>query len=173
MVAQTVERLRTRLAELVAGLRARIRRSSWGERALVGGSAAVLFALLFLPWLTTSCDADCNGFGLAARTIDGVHGWGLLTLVGLLAGVGLWAVRCHPDRVTLPALPLRDPQVYMLAGTLELVGVVLFWFEFHASVASFVSVGVRPTVGWFLAFAGATATLLGGWLLQSERLTSG
>jgi hypothetical protein len=173
MVAQTVEGLRTRLAALVAGLHARLRRSSWGERALVGGSAAALFALLFLPWLTTSCDADCNGFGLAARTIDGVHGWGLLTLLGLLAVVGLWAVRCYPDRVTMPALPLRDPQVYMLAGALELVGVVLFWFEFHASVASFVSVGVRPTVGWFLAFAGATATLLGGWLLQSERLTSG
>ncbi len=139
----------------------------------MGGSAAVLFALLFLPWLTTSCEADCNGFGLDARTIDGVHGWGLLTMLGLLAVVGLWAVRCYPDRVRMPAPPLRDPQVYMVAGALELVGVVLFWFEFHSSVASFVSVGVRPTVGWFLALAGATATLLGGWLLQSERRASG
>src|ERR1041385_6661034 len=149
MVAQKVKGLRARLAELVAGLRARIRRSSRGDRALVGGSTAMLMALLFLPWLTTSCEAGCNGFGLDMRTIDGVHGWGLLTLLGLLAVVGLWAVRCYPDRVRMPALPLRDPQIYMLAGALELTGVVLFWFEFHGSVTSFVSVGVRPTVGWF------------------------
>jgi hypothetical protein len=169
MVAQTMAGIRTRLTTVVAELRARMRRSSRGERALVGGSTAVLLALLFLPWLTTSCSSDCNGFGLDSRSIDGVHGWGLLTLLGLLVVVGLWALRSYPERVRVPYLLLRDPQIYMLAGALELAGVLLFWFEYHGGVNSFLSVSVRPTVGWFLALAGAAATICGGLLLQRER----
>jgi hypothetical protein len=150
------------------GLRARITASNPGERALVGGSAAVLLALLFLPWMSVGCTGDCNGFGFGG-TIDGVHGWGLLTLLGLLGAISLWALRSYPDRVRVPALPLRDPQIYMLAGALELAGVLLFWFEYHAGVYSFLSVSVHPAVGWFLALGGAAATICGGLLLQRER----
>ncbi len=145
-----------------------MRASSRGERALIGGSAAVLVAVLFLPWMSAACDGDCSGFSFGG-TLDGVRGWGLLTLLGLLAAIGLWAVRCYPDRVTMPRLPLRDAQIYMVAGAVEAAGVMLFWFEYHSGVSSFLSVSVRPTVGWFLALAGAAATVLGGWLLQSER----
>jgi hypothetical protein len=150
------------------GLRARIIASNPGERALVGGSAAVLLALLFLPWMSAGCAGDCNGFGFGG-TIDGVHGWGLLTLLGLLGAIGLWAVRSYPDRLRAPALPLRDSQIYMLAGGLELAGVLLFWFEYHGGVYSFLSVSVHPSVGWFLALGGAAATICGGLLLQRER----
>jgi hypothetical protein len=186
MVAHRVAGLRARLDRVHAGLRTRIRGSSPGERALVGGSAAVLLALLFLPWMTAVCLGTCNGFDFGGD-LDGVHGWGLLTLGGLLAVVGLWALRCYPDRVRLPQLPprlsslsrhrlvvrlrphLRDPLLYMVAGGIEVAGVVLFWFEYHDAVAIFLRVSVRPSIGWFLALLGAAATIAGGYLLQRER----
>ena len=98
--------------------------------------------------------------------------------------VGLWALRCYPDRVRMPKPPpqlaryplaarvrpfLRDPLIYMAAGGLEVVGVVLFWFEYHGTVATFLDVSVRPSIGWFLALLGAAATTAGGCLLQRER----
>jgi hypothetical protein len=184
MVAQTVAGFRARLDKVQAGLRQRIRASSLGERALVGGSAAVLFALLFLPWMTAVCLGSCSGFDFGGD-LDGVHGWGLLTLAGLLAVVGLWALRCYPDRVKLPQLPprvlrhplvmrlrphLRDPLIYMAAGGVEVAGVVLFWIEYHGSVATFLSVSVRPSIGWFLALLGAAATIAGGYLLERQRV---
>ncbi|HEX3605887.1 MAG TPA: hypothetical protein VH134_08195 [Candidatus Dormibacteraeota bacterium] len=159
--------IRTRAGELAGGLRVRMGRSSWGERALIGGSAAVLFALLFLPWLSASCTGGCNGFDFSS-SIDGVHGFGWITLLGLLAVVGLWAVRCYPDRVRIPALPLRDSEIYLIAGAVEALGVVLFFFEYHGGVATFLYVSVTPAVGWFLALAGAVATAVGGWLLRAE-----
>ncbi|TMD96189.1 MAG: hypothetical protein E6I76_08480 [Chloroflexi bacterium] len=183
MVAQTVAELRTRMEKVQTGLRRRIRASSTGERALVGGSAAVLVALLFLPWMAAVCLGTCNGFDFGGN-LDGVHGWGLLTLTGLLVVVGLWALRCYPDRVRMPKPPpqlaryplaarvrpfLRDPLIYMAAGGLEVVGVVLFWFEYHGTVATFLDVSVRPSIGWFLALLGAAATTAGGCLLQRER----
>jgi hypothetical protein len=186
MVAQRVAGLRARLDRVHAGLRQRIRASSLGERALVGGSAAVLFALLFLPWMTAVCLGTCNGFDFGGD-LDGVHGWGLLTLAGLLIVVGLWALRCYPERVRLTQPParlsslarhrlvvrlrphLRDPLIYMVAGAIEIAGVVLFWFEYHGTLATFLSVSVRPSIGWFLALLGAAATIAGGYLLQRER----
>jgi hypothetical protein len=186
MVAQRVAGLRARLDRVHAGLRHRIRASSLGERALIGGSAAVLVALLFLPWMTADCLGTCNGFDFGGD-VDGGHGWGLLTLAGLLVVVGLWALRCYPDRVRMPRLPsrllplmrhpgavrlrrhLRDPLVYMIAGGTEVAGVVLFWFEYHGNLATFLSVSVRPSIGWFLALLGAAATIAGGYLLERER----
>jgi hypothetical protein len=97
-----------------------MRRSSRGERALIGGSIAVLLAL-FLPWLSTSCAGGCGGTDLGG-SIDGVHGLGLVTLLGLLLVIGLWSVRSNPDRVRIPALPLTDPRIYMLCGALEVTG---------------------------------------------------
>jgi energy-converting hydrogenase Eha subunit E len=182
MVGQTIAGLRSRLARADAGLRQRIRASSLGERALIGGSTALLLAL-FLPWMSVGCLGSCNGFEFSGD-VDGAHGWGLVTLAGLLVVVGLWALRCYPDRVQLPKLPprvvrlrlvswvlprLRDPLVYMIAGGLEAVGVVLYWFEYHGTVATFLSVSVRPSVGWFLALIGAAATIAGASLLQRER----
>ncbi|HEX6492888.1 MAG TPA: hypothetical protein VF112_05220 [Candidatus Dormibacteraeota bacterium] len=183
MVAQRVAQIRGRLTRVDAELRQRIRASSMGVRALVGGSAAVLIALLFLPWMAAVCLGTCSGFNFGGD-LDGVHGWGLLTLAGMLAVVGLWALRCYPDRVRIPPLPprvarhplfirvrpyLRDPLVYMAAGGVEVLGVVLFWFEYHSSVATFLDVSVRPSIGWFLALLGAAATIAGGYLLERER----
>ena len=183
MVAQTMAGIRSRIARIETGLRQRIRASSLGERALVGGSAAVLVALLFLPWMTAVCLGTCNGFDFGGD-LDGVHGWGLLTLLGLLLVVGLWALRCYPDRVQLPPPPrwlvrqpvlarlrarVRDAHVYVLGGAIEVLGVVLFWFEYHRSVDTFLSVSVRPSVGWFLALLGAAATIAGGHQLSRER----
>lgn len=143
----------------------------------------MLFALLFLPWMTAVCLGSCNGFEFGGD-LDGVHGLGLVTLAGLLVVVGLWAYRCYPDRVRMPQLPprlarlrlvvrlrpyLRDPMIYMAAGGIEVAGVVLFWVEYHGTVATFLSVSVRPSIGWFLALLGAAATIAGGYLLQRER----
>ncbi|HVS44879.1 MAG TPA: hypothetical protein VMU20_21690 [Candidatus Dormibacteraeota bacterium] len=185
MVAQRMAQIRGRLARVDAELRQRVRASSMGERALVGGSAAVLIALLFLPWMAAVCLGSCNGFDFGGN-LDGVHGWGLLTLAGLVAVVGLWAVRCYPDKVRIPQLPprlmrhplvmrvrpyVRDPLVYMVAGGVEVAGVVLFWFEYHGGLATFLDVSVRPSIGWFLALLGAAATIAGGYLLQRENAT--
>jgi hypothetical protein len=147
-----------------------MRRSSRGERALIGGSIAVLLAL-FLPWLSTSCAGGCGGTDLGG-SIDGVHGLGLVTLLGLLLVIGLWSVRSNPDRVRIPALPLTDPRIYMLCGALEVTGVVLCWLEYRSAASSFLTVTVHPSVGWFLALAGAVSTICGGLLFEGERSRS-
>jgi hypothetical protein len=182
MVAHAVSEIRTRFDKAQAGLRLRIRASSMGVRALVGGSAAVIVAL-FLPWMAAVCLGTCNGFDFGGN-LDGAHGCGLLTLAGMLVAVGLWALRCYPDRVRVPQLPprlsrhplvarirphLSDPVIYMVAGGVEVLGVVLFWFEYHGGVYTFLDVSVRPSIGWFLALLGSAATIAGGYLLQRER----
>lgn len=145
-----------------------MRRSSPGEKALIGGTSAVLLAM-FLPWMSTSCAGGCSGTNLGG-SIDGVHGLGLVSLLGLLGVIALWSVRSYADRLTfkVPDLRLSDPRIYMLGGGLEVAGTLLAWIEYHSADSSFLTVSVHPSVGWFLAIAGGVATICGGLILETE-----
>jgi hypothetical protein len=153
-----------------ADLRGQLRRMSNGERAILGGSLVALIATLFLPWMTGSCAGSCGGISFGA-SLDGLHGWGLLALVALLAVACLRLVRTFPHIVRMPALPLTDSEIYMVAGAVEVLAVVLFWVEYHDTFGDYLTLSVSPGVGWFLALVGGVATTAGGWLLRKQGST--
>jgi hypothetical protein len=144
---------------------ARLRAMSRGELAVVGGSTALLAAMLLLPWITTGCSVSGCG-ALDAGSLDGLHGWGWLAFLALAAVATLRFLRTSPGGLRLPPLPLGDPEIYLAAGIVETVAVLLYWIEYRDSVDSFlvVTAGVGP--GWVLALAGGVATAVGGRLLR-------
>jgi hypothetical protein len=147
-------------------VQSRLRAMGNGDRVIVAGSIVLLVAILALPWIGASCSAPACG-GLSAG-ISGAHGWGWLTLLALVAVIALFTVRELVPDAQLPELPLRDPQLYMVLGAVEALGVLLFWVEYHDSFISVLGVSVGLAVGWFVALAGAVLTIVGGYLASSE-----
>jgi protein-S-isoprenylcysteine O-methyltransferase Ste14 len=125
-----------------------------GDRAIVGGSAVVLVGL-FLPW---------QGYDLPALgdSMNGFHGWGLLTVLAWLLLVGLFVTRTYlHEAVTLPRMAVEDPVIYMVGAAVEFLGALAFSFD--------VPFGWSVRFGIFLTMIGALATGAGGYLKQSTR----
>jgi len=151
-------------------LRAQLRRMSNGERAVLGGSLVALVATLFLPWVTASCAGSCGGISFGA-SLDGMHGFGLLALAALLVVAGLRLARTVPHVIHLPRLPLTDPEIYMVAGAVEVLSVLLFWVQYHNTLGDYLTLSEAPGVGWFLALIGGVATAAGGCMLRARGST--
>jgi hypothetical protein len=138
-----------------------------GDKAFLGGSL-VLFIAMFLPWY--GADVSTVGYSVS-ESVSGFHSWGWLTFLVLLLVVAFWTVRKYfTKEVTLPELPVTDAIALMIGGGLEVLGVILFWIAGHSDIGSFnfpgISVGVRW--GLFVALIGGIATIVAGYLKQSE-----
>jgi hypothetical protein len=135
-----------------------------GEKLIAGGSLVLLVGL-FLPWY--GVDA-----GLYSASVNGFHSWGLLTFLALLVVVALWVIRSFlNDSVKLPEMSVSDALIYMIAGGVEVLGCIIFWLSYSTdvSIPGF-SAGVR--FGLFVSLIGAIATVVGGYLKQSEPATA-
>ncbi|HEY2703890.1 MAG TPA: hypothetical protein VGL20_09390 [Candidatus Dormibacteraeota bacterium] len=148
-------------------LRKLIDRLSPGEMVIGAASLAVLVGLL-LDWQSASCSGlACGGLGSAGES--GFHGWGWLTFIALIGVAGLLVARRFlAEQVTLPALPAPDAVLLMAGGGLQVLGVLLFWVEYHGNFGSLgtgvASYSVGLGLGWFVALVGGVATVAGGYL---------
>lgn len=135
------------------------------SQQIIAIASIVLFIDMFIgAWLHVS--ADCTGipaqFCVSATGGTGFNGWGWLTFLALVATILFFVVRkFFAHSVTLPDLPLRDAQVYMALGAVEVLGILLYWVEYHNDL-----VGIGWA--WVVGIIAAAATIVGGFLMQSE-----
>jgi hypothetical protein len=137
------------------------------DKAFLGGSL-VLFIAMFLPWYGAEVSSALYS---VSESINGFYGWGYLTFVALLAVVAFWVIRkFFSKEITLPEMPVTDAVAIMIGGAIEVVGVLLVWVAGHPAFANFnfpgYSSGVR--FGLFIALIGGIATIVAGYLKQSE-----
>jgi hypothetical protein len=144
---------------------------STGER-LISGASLLLLAALFLDWISVSCSGAFCGFGSTGGG-GGMHGWGWLTVFGLLGAAGvLVGGRLLTGRVTIPELPASDAALYMAMGGVEMAGCLLFWLEYHGAFISDGPVSVGLGVGWPLAIVAGVVTVAGGFLMRTREVGS-
>ena len=122
-------------------------RSDAGDLVVALGSVVALAALL-MPWWDGGGDR-ANGF----------HDWGWLTVAGLLGAVVLWAVRTlareTPRRLELS---VDDGTAFVIAGSAEVLGAVVFWLANNVRLSGSVKYGV------FVAVVAGAVTAMGGYL---------
>jgi hypothetical protein len=141
-----------------------------GEKAILGGSLIVLVSM-FLPWYGWDFNFGNSILGSinSSGSVDGFNSWGWLTFIGFLFVVILWLVRGPlSDQVELPDIPLKDAQLFMIGGGVEVLGALLFWLAYKASNASGPGYSAGVRFGVFIAIVGGAATIAGGYLRQSE-----
>jgi hypothetical protein len=142
-----------------------------GEFIGFAGSA-VLFGSLFLPWFSTSCDADkmprgCNINSVFNGTRGSFTAWEtfskldvLLTLACIAPFILAWiVVRGH-------ALAWRPGEVTMIVGMTATVLILLNGIVLGKPGGS-EAVGIKFEYGWFIGLLGAIGILAGGLLRQA------
>jgi hypothetical protein len=150
-------------------LRQVVDRFTRSEQIIAVASIVLLIDMFIGAWLHLSVDCSgipaqfCVGGGFFA---SGFNGWGWLTFLALLAVIVFFVVRKFlANSVALPELPLSDAQVYMVLGVVEVIGILLFWVEYHGN-------GVGFGWAWIVALIAAAATIVGGYLKQGEPQTA-
>ena len=136
------------------------------------GGAALLFASLFMPWFSTSCDANRQPAGCNVNsTLHGQRGsftaWQtfskldiLLTLACIAPFVLAWiVVRGH-------ALTWRPGEVTMIVGMIAVALILLNGIVLGKPGGSS-AVGISFEYGWFVGLVGAIGILTGGLLRQA------
>lgn len=119
---------------------------------VTGAGCLVLIVSVFLPWK-----------GVDGDNVDGLHGWGLLTLLIAVLTTAFVVARSPFFRniVTLPKLPVTDALAYIVAGAAEAVTIVLFSGQHGAPLTT--------EFGFYLALIAAVLTALGGYLVIRGR----
>ena len=136
------------------------------------GGAALLFVSLFMPWFSTSCDANRQPAGCNVNsTLHGQRGsftaWQtfskldiLLTLACIAPFVLAWiVVRGH-------ALTWRPGEVTMIVGMIAVALILLNGIVLGKPGGSS-AVGISFEYGWFVGLVGAIGILTGGLLRQA------
>jgi hypothetical protein len=142
-----------------------------GEFLGFAGSA-LLFASLFMPWFSTSCDANRGPSGCNVNsTLHGQRGqftaWQtfskldiLLTLACIAPFILAWiVVRGH-------SLSWRPGEVTMIVGMVAAALILLNGLILGKPGGSS-SVGISLEYGWFVGLLGALGILAGGLLRQA------
>jgi hypothetical protein len=122
---------------------------------VTGAGCLILIVSVFLPWK-----------GFYGLTLNGLHGWGLLTLLIALLTTAFVLARSPFFRniVSLPKLPVTDAVAYILAGAAEAVTIVLFSSQHGAPLTT--------KFGFYLALLAAALTALGGYLVIRDRASA-
>lgn len=132
-----------------------LRRLSGGDKVVLAGTLGVLVSI-FLPWWN-------DGLGNGA---NGLHDWGWLTVASVLLVLALFTTRRLLDEQRrMPELSVGDGVAYILGGSAELLGAVVFWLVNNSRIVGTVQYGV------FVAVVGGAVTIAGGYLRQVERST--
>jgi hypothetical protein len=130
---------------------------------LAGSGCLVLLVSMFLTWKSLNAPAGA-GSGFPTAGVNGFHGWGLITLLLVLATSAFVLARSpfFRNTVALPRLPLADGPLLIVAGAAELFTILLFSSEYGE--------GRHARVGMLLAIAGAALTAAGGyWALRAAQ----
>lgn len=136
---------------------------------VVLGSSVLLLIFFFFPWI----GVDTSAFGgiSVSATENGLHGWGVLGFIVVLAVIAFALLRMPmlSDSVKLPELPAADWMIFAGAGVVELITVLLYWVEYHSSTdIGGVSFGTSQKYGWYIAIILSVATAVGGYLKQND-----
>jgi len=145
-------------------------RVSFGEMVAAAGGAALL-VLMFLPWF----GGRLSGLGAPVRvpTKSGWESFGTLAefliIVAVAIAMGVAIARAM-DR--LPALPLEQGQLVMVAGVVAFVIVAIRLVDppgvIDVAIPS-IDVDVERKIAGFLALAAAAVIAYGGHLQRGER----
>ena len=135
-----------------------------GEMVALGG--CVVFILFsFFPWIS----AGVEGFSVSQ---NGLHDWGLLAVLVVLATAAFVALRSAllRSQVQLPAVPAEDWMIIVGGGAIALLATLLYWVHNHASSdSSFgVSFSTSQSFGWYVCLLAAAAIIAGGVLRKTE-----
>lgn len=135
-----------------------LKRLSMAERVMSLAAVLLLLDLLILPWHRISVGLGAFGFTSSRSGLESPNGFlGLLAAIVAIAVVA-WIMLANFSSVTLPALPVSDGQVGLIAGGV-LVGLVLLKLVLETSFLS---------VGAWLAVPLSGAVLYGGYLRSRE-----
>ena len=152
------------------------RRLSTGD--LVTGIAAIVAVIAtFLPWYSVS--TSCSGCGIyggsGSASESGFHSWGILFFLAALVILVFFAIRTFAStQVALPALPLEDWLLYLIAAIVAAVGALLYWLlevngNATGSYSGFgYSVSAGLGFGWFIAIIAAAAMIVGAVLKKAD-----
>ena len=150
----------------------RLARMTTGDKLLV---PALLVALVncFIPWWLSAkvCGpalGNISGTCVSRTDINAFHGWGWLYFVVLLALIALYVIRTFlAASVQMPALPIRDAQLYAIGGAILVVAAILFWLEYRVS-DDVTGSGVSFGPGLIIALIAGAAVVLAGLLKQGD-----
>jgi hypothetical protein len=136
---------------------------------VVLGSSVLLLIFYFFPWI----GVDTSAFGgiSVSASENGLHGWGVLGFIVVLAVIAFALIRTPAlsEAVKLPELPAADWMIFAGAGVLELITTLLYWVEYHSSTdIGGVSFGTSQKYGWYIAIILSIALAAGGYLKQSD-----
>lgn len=141
-----------------------LKKFSLGDLVVLG-SAIVWILFSFFAW--TGIDV---GFGSADQ--NGLHGWGLLGFLVILAVIALVIIRSPllSGQVQLPALPLADWMILGAGGVIALATTLLYWVEYHASVDTGLgsSFGTSQKFGWYVCILASIGVVVGAYLKQND-----
>jgi hypothetical protein len=144
---------------------ANLKRTTNGEK-VAGAALLAMLVSCFLPWISVSAGGGSfQGVDIPSVTVsvNGYHSWGWLYALVTYALIAFWVLRvAAPEVVAMPALPLKDPMVYIAGGLIAVVGAILY--HVHSDGGSFTFLGW----GWFVALASVLALIVGGYLMQQD-----
>jgi hypothetical protein len=132
-----------------------VRSVSRAEQAAGGGSLVVIVSTL-LTWKGVSAA------GYSGPSVDGLHSWGLLTLLIAIIAV-IYVIARSPffrNIVTTPRLPVTDAAAYVIAGAGEIVTALLMSGHYT---------GYQTKFGFYIALVGGAITAIGGYLMIRDR----
>jgi hypothetical protein len=130
-----------------------------GER-LAGAGCLLMLISLFPTWMGTDLIyTSCSSCVAPGGDKNGFAGIGILVVLVLLATAGFLVLRLFAPTAAPAGLAGVDGLVYLVAGIVELVCVVVYYAEFHSVSTG----GTRsPSVGLFGAAIAALLTVVAG-----------
>jgi hypothetical protein len=142
-----------------------------GDVAVAGGLLVGLITV-FLPWYGVSYSYSGVGLGAAGNfssSVGALSSWsGWLFFLAVLIGIALFVLRTFLSTAALPALPLDDAMLYLIAGIVMVVTALLFLLTYGGSGASGPGYSVGVSFGLFIGIIAGAAVAAGGFLKRSD-----
>lgn len=121
---------------------------------VTGGGCLAFFVGLLLPWMSFQ----------GALPVHAWSGIGFVTILAWIAATAWFAVRSPWLRgtVNVSRRNVSDAVVFITAGLVEIVTIIVFYSQHHTVD----SLDRSVNIGWVLALLGGLATALGGALVR-------
>jgi len=132
----------------------------------LGGLIGIVAALL--PWYSWTVNASLFGVPAGGGTsVNGLNGWWVLSFVA--AVIAFLMVLLPMLGVKIPKLGIEESLQYMILGAVAGgIPVLVLLTGASNSSLTFGLGSAGPSIGLFLAMAGGTLILYGGWSLQKD-----
>ena len=137
---------------------------------IVGIASALGFVFTFFTWFTWDCSGLSCGY-LSDIGYNGFYSWGYLYFLATLVALVLIVLRVFlAASVKLPALPVKDWELYTGAGAAMVVFALLDYITKPGgqTYLGLTLGGYSAGFGWFAALIMAIGVAVGGWMSKAD-----